>query len=102
MSWPHRCASLARACLAGGPILLLDDPLSAVDTITEARLQLALASLLGGRTSFVVAHRLSTIRNADLVLVIDHGRIVERGTHLNLLRLDGTYATLYRQFAETE
>lgn len=92
----------ARAMLADPRILILDEATSSIDTITEARLQVALSSLLGGRTSFVVAHRLSTIRSADLVLVIDHGRIVERGTHLNLLRLDGTYATLYRQFAETE
>lgn len=92
----------ARAMLADPRILILDEATSSVDTLTEARLQVALASLVGGRTSFVVAHRLSTIRNADLVLVLDHGRIVERGTHLNLLRLDGTYATLYRQFAETD
>ncbi|RKX31923.1 MAG: ABC transporter ATP-binding protein [Verrucomicrobia bacterium] len=92
----------ARAMLADPRILILDEATSSVDTITESRLQAALASLLRGRTSFVVAHRLSTIRKADLVLVLDHGRIVERGTHLDLLRLDGAYATLYRQFAETE
>jgi ABC-type multidrug transport system fused ATPase/permease subunit len=88
--------------LADPRILILDEATSSVDTITESRLQAALASLLRGRTSFVVAHRLSTIRKAELVLVLDHGRIVERGTHLDLLRLDGIYATLYRQFAETD
>ena len=71
----------ARAMLADPRILILDEATSSVDTVTEARVQQALDRLLAGRTSFVVAHRLSTIRDADQVLVLEHGRIVERGTH---------------------
>ena len=87
-----------RAMLANPRILILDEATSSVDTVTEARIQKALALLLKGRTSFVVAHRLSTIRHADQVLVLDHGRLIERGTHLELLALGGAYANLYRQF----
>jgi ATP-binding cassette subfamily B protein len=68
--------------------------------MTEARIQRALEILLAGRTAFVVAHRLSTIRNADQVLVLDHGQIVERGTHDELLAAEGIYASLYRRFTE--
>ncbi|HVM61051.1 MAG TPA: ABC transporter ATP-binding protein [Verrucomicrobiae bacterium] len=88
----------ARAMLADPRILILDEATSSVDAMTEARIQRALARLLQGRTSFVVAHRLSTIRHADLVLVLDHGKIVERGTHHQLLAFNGAYAELYRQF----
>ncbi len=88
----------ARAMLADPRILILDEATSSVDTMTEARIQKALEVLLAGRTSFVVAHRLSTIRHADLVLVLDHGRIVERGNHAELLVTGGVYANLYRQF----
>jgi ATP-binding cassette subfamily B protein len=88
----------ARAMIADPRILILDEATSSVDSVTEARVQRALVALVRGRTSFVVAHRLSTIRHADLVLVLDHGRIVERGTHVQLLRADGVYAQLYRQF----
>jgi ATP-binding cassette subfamily B protein len=88
----------SRAMLANPRILILDEATSSVDAITEERLQNALAKLLSGRTSFVVAHRLSTIRKADLVLVIENGRIIERGNHRQLLRLGGVYARLYKQF----
>ncbi len=88
----------ARALLKDPKILLLDEATSSVDAMTEARIQSALMRLLRGRTSFVVAHRLSTIRHADLVLVLDHGRIVERGAHRELLARGGTYAAMYRQF----
>ena len=92
-----------RAMLADPRILILDEATSSVDTMTEARIQKALEVLLRGRTSFVVAHRLSTIRHADTVLVLDHGKIVERGPHNDLLARGGVYANLYRQFiAATE
>jgi ATP-binding cassette subfamily B protein len=87
-----------RAMLADPRILILDEATSSVDALTEARLQTALAKLVRGRTSFVVAHRLSTIRHADLVLVLDRGQIVERGTHPQLLAQNGRYARMYRQF----
>lgn len=90
-----------RAMLADPRILILDEATSSVDTVTEARLQHALARLLQGRTSFVVAHRLSTIRHADLVLVLDHGRIVERGNHRELLTRGGRYARMYQQFVSS-
>ncbi|HWD21069.1 MAG TPA: ABC transporter ATP-binding protein [Verrucomicrobiae bacterium] len=88
----------ARALLADPRILVLDEATSAIDTVTETRLQHALEALLRGRTSFVVAHRLSTIRRADLVLVMEQGRIVERGTHQSLLRAGGVYARLHEEF----
>ena len=88
----------ARALLADPRIIVLDEATSAIDTVTEARLQRALEVLLKGRTAFVVAHRLSTIRNADLVLVLDQGQIVERGTHKSLLAEGGVYARLHREF----
>lgn len=87
-----------RALMADPRILILDEATSSVDTLTETRLQRALAHLLRGRTSVVVAHRLSTIRHADLVLVLEHGRIVERGNHDSLFAKGGVYAELYRQF----
>ena len=88
----------ARAMIANPRILILDEATSSVDAVTESRLQRALEILLKGRTSFVIAHRLSTIRHADQVLMLDHGRIIERGTHDELLTKNGAYARLYERF----
>ena len=92
----------ARAMLANPRIVVLDEATSAIDSVTEARLQKALEILLRGRTSFIVAHRLSTIRQADLVLVLDQGKIVERGTHESLLRAGGVYARLHKEFVSAQ
>ena len=95
--------AIARAVLADPRILILDEATSSVDTRTEVHIQEALLKLMKGRTSFVIAHRLSTIRNADQVLVIDDGRIIERGTHDSLLGEEGFYYRLYMsQFARAE
>ncbi len=91
----------ARALVADPRILILDEATSSVDSVTEARIQQALDRLLAGRTSFVIAHRLSTIRNADQILVLDQGRIVEQGTHDELVLLGGEYAGLYERFVES-
>ena len=92
----------ARALLADPRIVILDEATSSVDALTEDRLQKALLTLLRGRTSFIVAHRLSTIRHADLVLVLDQGRIVERGPHARLVAAGGHYAALYEQFIQVD
>jgi ATP-binding cassette subfamily B protein len=93
--------SFARAVLADPRIFILDEATSSIDTQTEQLIQSAIAHLLKGRTSFLIAHRLSTIRKADLILVVRDGRIVEQGTHTELLKQNGYYRRLYRQqFAE--
>jgi ATP-binding cassette subfamily B multidrug efflux pump len=92
--------TIARAFLAKPSVLILDEATSSVDTRTEVLVQQAMNALRKGRTSFVIAHRLSTIRDADLILVMEHGSIVEQGTHAQLLEADGAYARLYAaQFA---
>ena len=94
--------TIARAFLADPAILILDEATSSVDTRTELLIQKAMRDLMKGRTTFVIAHRLSTIRNADLILMMEHGQIVERGTHHDLIAAHGHYADLYRsQFEET-
>jgi len=89
--------AIARALLADPKILILDDATSSLDSQTEAQLQLALDNLLAGRTSFVVAHRLSTIVKADVIVVLEKGVIIEQGTHAELLEANGVYAGLYQK-----
>jgi ATP-binding cassette subfamily B protein len=95
--------SLARAILKDPRLLILDEATSDVDTETEVLIQRALETVMRGRTTFVIAHRLSTIRHADQIVVLDHGRVVERGTHRELLARGGPYRELYdAQFAGQE
>lgn len=95
--------TIARAVLADPPIMILDEATSSVDTRTEVFIQQAMRRLMEGRTSFVIAHRLSTIKDADLILVMNQGRVIEQGTHEELLEADGYYADLYNsQFSEKE
>jgi ATP-binding cassette subfamily B protein len=88
--------TIARAFLKNPKMLILDEATSSVDTRTELQIQKAMDRLMEGRTSFIIAHRLSTIKNADLILVMNHGDIVEQGTHNELLEKDGFYADLYK------
>jgi ATP-binding cassette subfamily B protein len=93
--------TIARAFLSQPVILVLDEATSSVDTRTEVLIQRAMSSLRSGRTSFVIAHRLSTIRDADVILVMEHGQIVEQGNHESLIAANGPYDRLYQaQFAQ--
>ena len=87
--------SIARAAVANPPVMILDEATSSIDTRTEALVQKGMDALMKGRTVFVIAHRLSTVQNSDVIMVLDHGRIIERGTHEQLLEEKGTYYKLY-------
>ena len=88
--------SFARAVLADPPIFVLDEATSSIDTETELLIQNAISHMLNGRTSFIIAHRLSTIARSDIILVVEEGKIVERGTHPELLAAGGHYSSLYK------
>ena len=88
--------SIARAAVANPPVMILDEATSSIDTRTEALVQRGMDNLMKGRTVFVIAHRLSTVRNSDAIMVLDHGNIIERGSHDELIAGKGTYYSLYR------
>ena len=94
--------TIARAILADNRILILDEATSSVDTRTEELIQSAMDNLMKGRTVFVIAHRLSTVRNSKAIMVLDHGRIIERGDHKELIAQKGTYYQLYTGAFELE
>ncbi|MBQ1207777.1 MAG: ABC transporter ATP-binding protein [Lachnospiraceae bacterium] len=94
--------AIARAAVADPPVMILDEATSSIDTRTEALVQKGMDSLMQGRTTFVIAHRLSTVRNSDCIMVLDHGRIIERGTHDDLIAEKGTYYKLYTGAFELE
>ena len=94
--------AIARAAVADPPVMILDEATSSIDTYTEAQVQAGMDALMKGRTVFVIAHRLSTVMNSDCIMVLDHGRIIERGTHEDLIALKGTYYQLYTGVFELE
>jgi ATP-binding cassette, subfamily B, multidrug efflux pump len=95
--------AIARAILRNPKILILDDALSSVDTLTEERILSALSDMMHGRTTILISHRVSTVRNADRIIVLEHGTVMEEGTHEQLLRNGGYYADLYqKQLLEEE
>jgi ABC-type multidrug transport system fused ATPase/permease subunit len=93
--------AFARALLADPRILILDEATSSVDIGTERKIERALRTLLRGRTAFIIAHRLSTIRDADLIVVLEHGQVVEQGTHDELIAARGLYTSLYGDWASS-
>ena len=94
--------SIARAAVADPPVMIMDEATSSIDTRTEQIVQRGMDALMAGRTTFVIAHRLSTVRNSDVIVVLDHGRIIERGTHDDLIAQRGTYYQLYTGAFELE
>lgn len=94
--------SIARAAVADPPVMVLDEATSSIDTRTEALVQQGMDNLMQGRTVFVIAHRLSTVRNSDAIMVLDQGRIIERGTHDQLIEQKGVYYRLYTGAFELE
>ena len=87
--------AIARAAVADPPVMILDEATSSIDTRTEAIVQKGMDALMKGRTVFVIAHRLSTIQNSDVIMVLEHGRIIERGNHDDLISAQGRYYQLY-------
>ena len=87
--------AIARAAVADPPVLILDEATSSIDTRTEALIEKGMDTLMQGRTVFVIAHRLSTVRNSDAIMVLEHGKIIERGNHEKLIEQKGKYYQLY-------
>ena len=94
--------SIARAAVANPPVMILDEATSSIDTRTEAIVQHGMDALMHGRTDFVIAHRLSTVQNANVIMVLDHGVIIERGDHEELIEQKGKYNQLYTGAFELE
>ena len=94
--------SIARAAVSDPPVMILDEATSSIDTRTEEIVQRGMDALMDGRTVFVIAHRLSTVKNADVIMVMDHGRIIERGNHQKLIAEKGKYYQLYTGAFELE